>query len=789
MSLPTRTFHIQLAGKVQGVGFRPFVYRLAVEARLAGTVRNGSDGVHIHFSTGIPQARRFYRRLLREAPAAARITAHRMEEVGGMQFDGFRIISSSAADGGSGLLPASDIAICPACLADTRDPGGRRRGYPFTSCTACGPRYGIQEKIPFDRRHTTLAGFDLCPACRAEYRSASDRRFHAQTISCPRCAIRLGYVRTAVAEGTGQDKARKESDDGTAHLCAVVDDLLSGGIVAVKGPGGYLLLCDATQGAAVSRLRDMKCRPDKPFAVMYREPAQLEQDVRLSKEQRNAFLSPAGPVVLCPLREVSGNGLATDAIAPGLPNIGAMRPATALLDQILAGCGRPLVATSANAPGCPLHHTETGIRTQFGGQVTGILSDNLPLLFGQDDSVVGFSTRYGRRIVFRRGRGFAPSLLRQPFADWREPVLAMGADRKSTLCLHQDSTTLLSQALGDLGYLEAQENHRACREHLLALTGAQPATILVDRHPDYHSARMGRALAASYGPKATVVAVPHHAAHFAAILAEHGCLRSDEPTLGVIWDGAGWGEDGQIWGGEFLTYHRGSFDRLTHLDVFPWLFGDRMAREPRLAALAACSDVPGADALLRGKFPETDWDRCQRYLRREPERRTSSMGRLFDAAAALLGFESGNTYEGAAAAYLEHLAARALAGGYPEHGYPGPFDRVSLLGRMVADLRQPGASRPAIALRFHLSLAHWVLEIADRYDYRHIACSGGVFQNNLLTDLLTDRCPDGRRLYFHRELPPNDENIAFGQLAYLYATTVVRSGRQVGEVAAKNQGG
>ena len=743
------TYHIHVEGQVQGVGFRPFVYKLARGMGLLGWVNNTVDGVHVVFNAEAAAALAFYQALVERAPHLARITAHHMWETEARSFDDFRIVHSDGA-GTPNLLLSPDFALCPACREELSDPDDRRYGYSFITCTLCGPRYSIVEGLPYDRERTTMKRYPMCSACRREYEEPQDRRYYSQTNSCGECGVRL------------------EGPEGTATVEQAVEALRSGAIVAVKGIGGYLLFGDATDAALVERMRRRKGRPSKPFALMYPDLEILRGDVFLRPEEEEALLGPQAPIVLLLLRAAPSSGIAAPHIAPGLQQVGAMLPYAPLFEQLLRALGRPLVATSANVSRAPVIFEEQRAKRELPLLADLILSNDRPIATPQDDSVLRFTTHTRQPIVIRRARGMAPTFL-QPDLDLPAySALAMGASMKSTFTLLHARQTYISQYLGDLDNFDTQQNYRHTLNHLLDLLRVEPEVVLVDGHPDYFSSRLGEQLAEGWG--VPLGKVQHHRAHFAAVLAEHDLLRVEEPVLGFVWDGTGLGDDGQIWGGECFLYEKRRFRRVGHQAYFDFILGDKMPREPRISALAITGTAAG---WLRPKFSAEEWRVYRRLLEGGAPLRSSSVGRLFDAVASLLNVMDRASYEGEAAMRLEQLALRY----FRSHGLDSarPFavaslmegahwDGRRLLGQAAAAL-QSGAPPDQIAARFHRTLAEIVRRTIRTLEVKRACFSGGVFQNEVLVDLIRRLSGKEAILYFHRQLSPNDENVSLGQVA------------------------
>lgn len=737
------TFHIHLRGQVQGVGFRPYVFRLAQTFGLSGWVCNDVDGVHVEFTANESLAHQFYTDLVQNRPALARISAQSMVEVAPKHFTTFEIRESgSNAIADTPLTP--DFALCKACRADLRTPGNRRAQYAFTTCTLCGPRYSIQYQLPYDRAHTAMTDFIMCPVCQAEYASVQDRRFFSQTNSCPDCGVQVQY------QGEAEN-----------WLNRAVSDLKAGKIIALKNTGGYLLLCDAHNSDAVKTLRTRKNRPTKPFALLFSDLDALKQHVFITEHEQKALESPVGPIVLLFMRPQT-NGLATDEIAPGLSKLGVMLPSTPLLQMLCDAFGKGLVATSGNRSGAPIFFVDAAAFAGLSDIADGFLTHNRAIVTPQDDSVLRFSPQQQQRIVLRRARGLAPAYWGAAWSH-SETVLACGADLKSTFGWTHRTQVYLSQYLGNLEQFETQGQYQHTLQHFQQLLGVLPETILCDLHPGYFSREIGATLAERWA--VPIVGIQHHAAHFAAVLAENDLMDSPEPVLGVIWDGVGYGLDGQIWGGEYFLLKDKTITRAAHLDYFPYLLGDKMSKEPRLAALALCCDIPEALAQIQGLFTAQEWSFYQKMLQKGGIVQTSSMGRLFDAVAALLEFPAVQSFESEAALLLEEAAQQYFSTqGYTRSIAYAAHTPTELMQCICADV-QAGKPKPEIAAHFHVTLIQWIRQVAEDQQITKVAFSGGVFQNAVLVDLCWMHLPDFD-LCFHQELSPNDECIAFGQLAH-----------------------
>ncbi len=757
------TYHIHIEGQVQGVGFRPFVYKEAIRRGLAGWVNNTVDGVHVEFNAEPEAATEFYRTLTLAAAPLSRITAHRMKPVAFQEFEAFTIIHSDA-DGAASLLLTPDFAMCEDCRRELFTLGDRRFHYPFITCTNCGPRYSIIQDLPYDRERTTMDPFLMCPACAAEYDDPLDRRYYSQTNSCGRCGVGV-----ALYDATGRCLA----SDYEGVIDQAVAAIREGAIIAVKGIGGYLLCCSAADAEVLSRLRDRKARPSKPFALMYPSLDVLRGDVFLRDEEAGALLSPESPIVLLPVRPAPASLLALEGVAPGLQQIGVMLPYAPLFALVMDRLQQPVVATSANMSNSPIIFEDERAVKELFSLADLLLTNDRHIAVPQDDSVVRFTPFGGERIVLRRSRGMAPTFIRPDLDLPPSTILAMGAALKSTFTLLHQRNTYVSQYLGDLESFDTQHNFQHTLEHFLGLFRAQPERVIIDKHPGYFATQLGLQLAANW--EVTVAKVQHHEAHFAAVLGEHQLLATDEPILGVVWDGTGLGDDGQIWGGEFFEYDGRHISRSGHFEYFPFILGDKMPREPRISALAACFGLEGATDRLSAKFSATEWRIYDRLLTGGSSLYTSSVGRLFDAVASLLNLMDKATYEGEAALRLEQLAGQyfrhhGLEAGNDHYFRPGMLKdgqvaTQTLLAVVLEDLRN-GSAEDSIAARFHATLAQLVGAMARQRGIRRVCLSGGVFQNQILIDLIRYNLGKDIKLYGHQLLSPNDESISFGQLVY-----------------------
>jgi hydrogenase maturation protein HypF len=753
-----QTWHLHITGQVQGVGFRPFIYRLAVARGLRGWVNNTLDGVHVSFNATPAAAASFRAAILSELPAIARLTHIELRSVSSVDFPDFRIIHSEG-EGIASLLLSPDFGICPDCRAEVLSANDRRTDYAFTTCTYCGPRLSIIKGLPYDRPLTAMDSFKMCPHCQSEYDEPTDRRYYAQTNSCPACAITL-----CLYDQSGRKLAGSQSE----LLDQVVDFWRAGKIVALKGIGGYLLTCAADNPAVIQTLRARKHRPMKPLAIMYPSAAALGEAVALAEEVSNMLVGPVAPIAIIPVTAAMEQLALTD-LAPGLRKLGVMLPYTPLYTLLLARYGKAIVATSGNRSGQPIIFSNESALADLSPLADYVLANDRAVVVPQDDSVMQW-TAAGQKIVLRRSRGLAPTLL-TPYAWQGDELLAAGADLKSSFALLHQRQAYVSPYWGDLSDWATQENYRTMLRHFSETLQAEPQLVLVDAHPQYASTILGQEIAAQRG--VAIERIPHHEAHFAAILGEHALTEVEDPVLGVVWDGTGWGGDGQIWGGELFDYRAGTIRHIGQVDYFPNSLGDKLAREPRLCAWSLLAVAGLSAASIQLQFTETEYNFYQQHFRRPPKLLTSSVGRLFDGVAALLDLKATQSHEAEAAMLLEAKAQewvtqhgqRSLHDYLSETKADNKLATASLVRALVRDIAA-GSPTGAIAANFHYTLVQWIARVARHGGYRRIACSGGVFQNALLVDMCIQELRDDFQLYLHERLSPNDENIAFGQLVW-----------------------
>ncbi|MEO6131295.1 MAG: carbamoyltransferase HypF, partial [Saprospiraceae bacterium] len=573
------TYHLHIKGRVQGVGFRPYVFKLASEKKINGYVSNEPDGVHVIFNhSSSNDAEFFAKEIISKAPSQSIITNWIVEKIPEKVFDSFTIVvADSLAE--TDLMVSPDFAMCPECRNEFHDVSGRRYHYPFITCTFCGPRYSIIEQLPYERHLTSMKQFGLCQECQEEYDDPRDRRFYSQTNSCPVCGIQLSWH---------THEGRMEIESSEQILDEVINAFGNGKIVAVKGIGGFLLMCDASNRDAIQQLRERKHRPRKPFAVLFQDIHAVKKFTASGESTINTLLDEASPIVLLEASALSFEVLNMESIAPGLKTVGAMIPYAPILEWISSAWKKPLIATSGNVSGSSIVFQSQNKEELF-QFADCILDHNREIYIPQDDSVIRFAEEAHEKIIIRRARGLAPAIITSTPCHSREIVFAAGAMLKSTFGILHRQQIILSQYLGNLASYESQQNYRHTFYHILSLLRTRPEIILADLHPDYPSTRFAEEYATEWN--LPLKKIQHHEAHFAAILGEHDLFKSDEKILGVIWDGTGLGTDGNIWGGEFFIYEKGVITRVHFLEPFNNISGDKMATEPRLAALAITFNI------------------------------------------------------------------------------------------------------------------------------------------------------------------------------------------------------
>lgn len=759
---------IIVRGIVQGVGFRPFIYRLASEHELKGWVLNSTEGVVIEVEGAWPNLQEFVANITLKAPPLAVIEKVESSFLPPIGYESF-IIQASQEQEGKFVLISPDICVCPDCLRELFDPNDRRYRYPFINCTNCGPRFTITKDIPYDRPKTTMTAFQMCPSCEEEYHNPSDRRFHAQPNACPGCGPRVW-----LADATGSSLAEGE------EAIVMARRLLSkGSIVAVKGLGGFHLACDATNDASVALLRERKRRVEKPFAIMSLDLQAVESYCYASQGERELLESPQRPIVLLRRKPYS---TISDKVAPNNSYLGVMLPYTPLHYLLLEKRGDEtdtlaLVMTSGNMSEEPIAITNQEALERLRTLADAFLLHNRDIHIRCDDTVTRVFE--GKEAIIRRSRGYAPFPVRLNFET--KPVLACGAELKNTFCVTKENYAFLSQHIGDMENLETLNCFESGIEHFKRLFRVSPEVVAYDLHPEYLAKKYALALKHGLGKGLKFIPVQHHHAHIASCLAENGLQGS---VIGVAFDGTGYGQDGQIWGGEFLVCDFQHFERRAHLKYVVLPGSEAAIRKPYRMALSYLYHLPACLTTGLALFDRIDPMELA-IVKRQIERRinsplTSSCGRLFDAVSSLLGVCDVATYEGQAAIELEMLADESVEEGYhwplPKGRFPLIIDEGSIFGDIICDLKA-GVPTAVISARFHNALAEMVSEVCgiirERDGLNKVALSGGVFQNlYLLKRTLSQLRKRGFEPYIHHQVPCNDGGIALGQAVIANAKTV-----------------
>lgn len=780
------TFHLHIKGRVQGVGFRPQVYKCALKKNVYGYISNEADGVHVVFNQASQKdAKEFAEKIIQQAPSKAIIQNYSLKEIDEETFDKFSIRiheSNTQPD----LLISPDFAMCPQCKNEFHDKSNRRYQYPFITCTLCGPRYSIMQQLPYERHLTAMHDFIQCEACNKEYNNVNDRRYFSQTNSCSVCGIKLFWH-------------IKESDeiiyDEKQILSSFIKALEDEKIIAVKGIGGFLLMCNAQNKNAIQILRERKYRPRKPFAVLFPNAKMVQEYTYANHFAIDALTNEVSPIVLLQAKGKCFQELDMKSIAPGLTSIGIMLPYAPLLEWIISTYQKPLIATSGNLSGsCIVFQSEK--KEELFQYADFILDHNRGIVIPQDDSVIRFAEKSNQQIILRRSRGLAPAIILPSTIKNVETIFAAGAMLKSAFAIQHNNQIYLSQYLGNLESYDAQQNYQHTFHHfqnllkIEPLLGAdtnrndaqwavsppptigeiKPEVVLTDLHPDYPSTQLAIEHAKQWD--APVKKIQHHEAHFTAILGEHYLFKCNEKILGVIWDGTGLGSDGNIWGGEFFVNENGKMERVHWLEPFPNFAGDKMAKEPRLAAFAISNDIEEAGSILKSKFIEQEWNYYQKAIQQESLQNTSA-GRYFDGVSSLLNFVNINSYEGEAALVLEQQAYSYLSKNnfeidahyFDEEINQPEIPMKNIIRNIINDINS-GKNKQEIAALFHTTLVTIILKIAYKLGIKKLAFSGGVFQNAVLIDLVYLQLEKSFELYFHKQMPPNDECIAFGQLQH-----------------------
>jgi hydrogenase maturation protein HypF len=779
---------LAVRGAVQGVGFRPFVFRLAEALKLAGWVNNSPHGVFIEVEGLRDTLGKFLLRLETDKPARSFIQSLESSWLDAVGFKTFEIRESETV-GVKTALVMPDIATCPDCLREIFDLKNRRHRYPFTNCTNCGPRFSIIESLPYDRVNTSMAPFAMCPQCQAEYDDPRNRRFHAQPNACPVCGPRLellecGDMSLLSDEATCHvvpKRGHVRALQNNAALLAVATAIRRGKIAAVKGIGGFHLMVDTRNHAAVKRLRERKHREEKPFALMFPSLESVKTVCEVSPLEERLLSSPEAPIVLLK-KIVNRQSSIVNAVAPGNPNLGVMLPSNPLYHLLMTELGFPVVATSGNLSDEPICTDECEALERLGDIADVFLVHNRPIVRHVDDSIV--RVMLGREMILRRARGYAPLpilLNHQPSAINHQPILAVGAHLKNSVALAVGNQVFISQHIGDLETEPANNAFRRVIADLGKLYDAKPEIIAADLHPDYLSTKYADEIGRAGLPPGqnaqqrvpTRIGVQHHIAHVLSCMAEN---EIEPPALGVSWDGTGYGLDGTIWGGEFFQIADRQIERIAHMRPFRLPGGDKAVREPRRAAIGLLYEMFG-EAVFEMKHlpPLQDIAAVElsafkgMLLRKLNSPQTSSMGRLFDAVASLIGLRQQMRFEGQAAMELEF----ALDGIVANESYNLSLvtrhsslvlDWSPMIEAILSDV-QKGVAGGRISAKFHNALVEAVVAVAKRVGERRVVLSGGCFQNRYLTERTVRRLQaEGFQPYWHQRVPPNDGGIALGQV-------------------------
>ena len=750
-----KAYTIHVTGIVQGIGFRPFVSKLAHELRLVGTVRNDTSGVEIHIQGVEADCRLFIERLQSDLPMHGRIDTLRVEPSTVQSLHSFTIILSQGAQGNAFI--GADMAPCEACLQDIQDPENRRFHYGFTNCTNCGPRYTIIESTPYDRDTTSMKVFPMCEDCQKEYEDLEGRRYHAEPNACEQCGPMFTLQGTdGMVLATGQDAIEQAKE----HI-------QNGFIIALKGVGGYHLVCDALQEKAVQTLRQRKGRPRKSLAIMTGSLETAKQYVHISHTEEELLLSPVRPIVL--LRKVTEHNTVAPSVAPGMETLGILLP-YAPYHYSLVPFNAVWVMTSANRSGDPVLYNDAQALEELQGIADYILTHNREIISPVDDSVV--QVVHDTSIMIRRSRGYVPVSIPVVALEKRSTMLAMGADMKAAFAMNRGSHAILSPYMGDMEHQRVQDLLWSTTKRYEDLFQLQPTEVIVDAHPNYYTSQCGRIYAEKH--QLPVIEVQHHHAHVAAVLAEYNI---QEPVLGICFDGTGYGTDGTLWGGEFLYCHQEHMERMAHLSYAPLPGGEVAVREPWRQALWYVNQIyPSGVPTVIEEWKKTlpkGWELLEKMMPHMQMIQSSSGGRLFDTVASLLGVGHEHLYDAQLAIELEQLAIELEQLALSERGtildmkLDGTvLDTMSLV-RSVIEQLEYGESVAKISANFHRTLIYYIGQMAkqccEERHISHIVLCGGVFQNRILLEGVMQEL--GKyKVHVPTQSPMNDGAIALGQL-------------------------
>jgi hydrogenase maturation protein HypF len=754
--LNPRILEITVSGRVQGVGFRPFIYNLAKKYNIKGFVTNNENGVLINAVADESNLDAFYEQIFIQKPRSSEITFSQKQHIASTEiFDDF-YIKPTTPNLLIDIPLTPDFAICESCSNEILDAENPRYYYPFTTCTQCGPRYTITKKFPFERINNSIDEFVMCENCQQEYKNSDDIRFHSQTNSCPNCGIILKFT----------DNSGAILSQSNREIFQIIGEKLAlGNIIALKNTAGYVLICDATNEKAVKELRIRKKRPTKPFAVLFKNTESISNYLYINDLEENLLNSTEAPIVILPIKNELD--LTVNQIAPNLETIGAMIPNSGTLKLVMENFDKPIIATSANFHGSPICRSEKVAIKTLKEIADYFLHNSLNILHPQDDSVMKFTYNYSKKIILRRSRGFAPNVLEFKTPESNEKILCFGSDLKNTITILPNSNCYVSEYIGDLANYDTYLRFEKIIENYTKIFSFEPEIVLFDAHPKYVSSR----LAESFVDQENNIhyqKIQHHKAHFAAILGEKNLWKSEDKILGIIWDGIGFGDDEHIWGGEFFEYHNNEINRIGHLDYYPWVLGDKMSKNPKISALSISESNP----YFRDYFDDNEWIIYSKAIQ-NPSIQTSSMGRLFDAVGFVLGFHQPIYFEGEAAIYLEKIAQKQYSIAKKERidylenrDFSNNCIPTKLLFDRIIAAKTNGIPVEEIALNFHYTLIKCIEKIAVSNKIHTLAFSGGVFQNSVLVDLIMEYLSKDFDLHLHENFSPNDENISFGQLNY-----------------------
>lgn len=751
---------------MQGVGYRPFVHNLAASLGISGFVRNSNEGVRAEGEGDAGKVEKFVRTLRTRFPPMAKVENVLVSKLKPVGSKGF-FIKQSSAEKVKSVLVGSDLSTCPNCLKDLKGKGNRRRGYPFTTCTDCGPRFSIVFDTPFDRVRTSMKKFRMCKRCVTEYGDPEDRRFHAETISCPVCGpkIRL-YQGNNVIKTAGP-------------VSAAVKLIRHGKIVAIKGLGGFHLVCDATNNRAIREMRGAKGREKKPFAIMCPDVSVVKKICEVNAEELKLLQSPENPIVL--LKKKTGAGLRiSDEVAPGNKYLGVMLPYTPLHHLVMAGELKAIVATSANIAEEPICATRREVDQKLSKITKYVLDHDRDIHSRIDDSVARVVA--GKPLVLRRARGYVPIPMPIPMPFPVRPskpdILAVGAELKNTFTVVKDGRAFISQHIGDLKSASSYEHFKGTVERFKKLFGVNPKAMARDMHPLYLNRRLGTK---DLGLGTRVVEVQHHHAHIASCMAENGL---DGKVIGVALDGMGMGNDGTLWGAEFLIADYKGFKRFAHLKYMPLPGGDKASEEPWRMAVSYLKDAFPEKTPRLERIGQKDINIVSSMVDKKLNSpMASSMGRLFDAVSAILGICYKNTYEGEAAAELEHSIDKPFNGTYDFDIVRGKGLLIINPKRMIRQIyedvsrQSPAVSRSQISSKFHNTIVKMILEVCkkarNKTKLNKVCLSGGCFQNKYLTEKTIDLLKKAKfKVYTHSLVPANDGGISLGQAVIAAAERV-----------------